>query len=73
MPTIEELLDLVEAINSLPPRYLPLADEIKCPFCKSIIYDEIGSPEEGVRKMKCQRCSGVFYFDYRNTYHVKFD
>ena len=64
-PSIEELLELVAIINEQPARYLPLADNDSCPYCKSIFYDEIKSPEEGVHKMKCQNCSGVFYFDYR--------
>jgi len=73
MPDIEDLLELVSIINEQPARYLPLADEISCPFCKGIIHDEINIPEEGVQKMKCQRCYGIFYFDYRDTYDVKFN
>ena len=73
MPDIEDLLELISILNEQPARYLPLADEIYCPFCKGIVYDEIDSPEEGIREMKCQRCSGVFYFDYRDTKNVKFD
>lgn len=64
---IEELLDLVSVINEQPARYLPLADGISCPFCNSIIIDEIDYPEKGVQKMKCQRCYGIFYFDYRDV------
>jgi hypothetical protein len=65
MPDIEDLFDLVSIISEQPAKYLPLADEISCPFCKYMLHDEIDRPEEGIREMKCQRCNGVFYFDYR--------
>jgi len=73
MSDIESLYELISIINEQPARYLPLANGIACPFCCSFFYDELNIPEKGVRKMKCQECSGIFYFDYRDKKNVKID
>lgn len=63
---IEKLVDnLVEVFKNMPPRYLPLSEDLSCPHCKGIIKDEIDHPEEGVVKYMCLRCSAKYYVDFR--------
>ena len=51
MSNIEDSFNPAFIINEQPSIYLSLADEISCPFCKSLIHDEINIPEEGVRQI----------------------
>ena len=64
----DPLLELIEAIRSIPPRYLPLAYNLGCPYCKSVLYDTVNSPVEHVREVKCYNCKGIFYFDNRKRF-----
>ena len=61
----DPLLGFIEAIQSLPPHYLPLHHENGCPYFKSIFYDTVKFPVELVREVKCFNCQGIFYFDNR--------
>ena len=68
--SLEELGEFIEALQSLPPRHLPLHNNNTCPYCRYFLYKTVNTPVECVSEVECLNSHGIFYFDDRNDLNL---
>jgi len=59
------LLEFIEGIQGLSPRYLPLPNSNTCPYCRYAFYKTLNTAAENVSEVEYLNCHGILYFDGR--------